>query len=110
MVRISDARVSGTTFGTLIVHVCPESAVGGPLASVQSGDRIKLDVDARRLDVLVSDRELEARAVDSCRQVLSTEEGTALCTWTTSCRLAKAATSISCKGYLMSQFNQTRSA
>ena len=69
MVRISDARVSGTTFGTLIVHVCPESAVGGPLASVQSGDRIKLDVDARRLDVLVSDRELEAR--DSIRAAKS---------------------------------------
>jgi dihydroxy-acid dehydratase len=61
MVRISDARMSGTAFGTIVLHVSPESAIGGPLALVRSGDRIKLDVAARTLDLLVSDAELEKR-------------------------------------------------
>lgn len=61
MVRISDARISGTAFGTVIVHVTPESAIGGPLAAVQSGDMIQLDVPNRRLDLLVEDREIERR-------------------------------------------------
>src|SRR5207253_2727493 len=53
MVRVSDARMSGTAFGTVVVHVAPESAVGGPLAAVQDGDLIRLDVPHRRLDLLV---------------------------------------------------------
>lgn len=61
MVRISDARMSGTAYGTVIVHVAPESAVGGPLALVRDGDRIRLDVAARRLDLLVDDAELSRR-------------------------------------------------
>jgi dihydroxy-acid dehydratase len=61
MVRISDARMSGTAFGAIVLHVTPESAVGGTLALVQNGDRIRLDVPARRLELLVSDAELEAR-------------------------------------------------
>jgi L-arabonate dehydrase len=61
MVRISDARMSGTGYGTCILHVSPESAVGGPLAYVRTGDRITLDTAARRLDVLISNEELEAR-------------------------------------------------
>lgn len=61
MVRISDARMSGTAFGTIVLHVTPESADGGPLAAVQTGDRIRLDVPARRLDLLVSDDELARR-------------------------------------------------
>jgi dihydroxy-acid dehydratase len=61
MVRISDARMSGTSFGTCILHVAPESAVGGPLALVHDGDEIELDVDGRRLDMLVSDEELASR-------------------------------------------------
>ncbi|NQW01816.1 MAG: dihydroxy-acid dehydratase [Rhodospirillales bacterium] len=61
MVRISDARMSGTAFGTIILHVAPESAIGGPLALVEDGDLIKLDVENRRLDLLVSDEELAAR-------------------------------------------------
>ena len=61
MVRISDARMSGTAFGAIVLHVTPESALGGPLALVKTGDRIKLDVPARRLELLVSDEELEAR-------------------------------------------------
>ena len=61
MVRISDARMSGTAFGTIVLHVSPESAVGGPLALVQTGDRIRLDTPARRLDLLVNDTELARR-------------------------------------------------
>ncbi len=61
MVRISDARMSGTAFGSIVLHITPESAVGGPLALVKTGDRIRLDVAKRRLDLLVSDSELAAR-------------------------------------------------
>jgi dihydroxy-acid dehydratase len=61
MVRVSDARMSGTAFGTIVLHVSPESAVGGPLALVKSGDRIRLDTAGRRIDLLVSDEELAAR-------------------------------------------------
>ena len=61
MVRISDARMSGTAFGSIVLHVTPESAAGGPLALVKNGDRIRLDVPARKLELLVSDSELEAR-------------------------------------------------
>jgi dihydroxy-acid dehydratase len=61
MVRISDARMSGTAFGAIVLHVTPESAMGGTLALVQNGDRIRLDVPARRLELLVSDAELAAR-------------------------------------------------
>jgi dihydroxy-acid dehydratase len=61
MVRISDARMSGTAFGTIVLHVTPESAVGGPLALVRNGDRIQLDVAARRIELLVGDAELAKR-------------------------------------------------
>jgi dihydroxy-acid dehydratase len=61
MVRISDGRMSGTAAGTIVLHVTPESAIGGPLAWVQSGDRIRLDVDARTLELLVSDAEMARR-------------------------------------------------
>ena len=61
MVRISDARMSGTAFGTIVLHVSPEAAIGGPLALVSNGDSICLDVPNRRLDLLTSDHELEAR-------------------------------------------------
>jgi dihydroxy-acid dehydratase len=61
MVRISDARMSGTAFGSIVLHVTPESAVGGPLALVKNGDRIRLDVSARKLELLVGKAELEAR-------------------------------------------------
>ena len=61
MLRISDARMSGTAFGAIVLHLCPEAAIGGPLALVQNGDRIRLDVPSRRLDVLVSDEEMETR-------------------------------------------------
>jgi dihydroxy-acid dehydratase len=61
MVRISDARMSGTAFGTVILHVSPEAAVGGPLGLVRDGDTIEVDVARRRLELLVEDAELEAR-------------------------------------------------
>ncbi len=62
MVRISDARMSGTAFGTIVLHACPEAAIGGPLALVQTGDEITLDVAARRLALNVSEEELGNRA------------------------------------------------
>ncbi len=61
IVRISDSRMSGTAFGTVVLHVAPEAAAGGPLALVQDGDQIELDVDARRLQLLVDDTELSRR-------------------------------------------------
>jgi dihydroxy-acid dehydratase len=61
MVRISDARMSGTAYGTCVLHVAPESAAGGPLALVRDGDEISLDVPGRRLDMLVDASELERR-------------------------------------------------
>ena len=61
MVRISDCRMSGTAFGTIVLHVTPEAAAGGPLALAESGDRIRLSVQDRRLDLLVDDAELSRR-------------------------------------------------
>jgi dihydroxy-acid dehydratase len=61
MVRISDARMSGTAFGTIVLHITPESAVGGPLALVENGDMIRLDVAKRSIDLLVDAAELEKR-------------------------------------------------
>jgi dihydroxy-acid dehydratase len=62
MVRVSDARMSGTAFGTIVLHVTPDAASGGPLALVQNGDRIKLSVKARKIDLLVDQTELKKRA------------------------------------------------
>ncbi len=61
MVRISDARMSGTAYGTIVLHITPESADGGPLAAVRTGDRIRLDVPRRRLELLIDEAELAAR-------------------------------------------------
>jgi dihydroxy-acid dehydratase len=61
MVRISDARMSGTSYGACVLHVTPESYIGGPLAFVQDGDLIELDVPARKLNVLISDAEMSKR-------------------------------------------------
>jgi dihydroxy-acid dehydratase len=62
MVRISDARMSGTAFGTIVLHITPESAEGGPLLLVRTGDLIRLDTQGRRVDLLVDEAELAARA------------------------------------------------
>ncbi len=64
MVRLSDARISGTSFGTLVVHTSPESAIGGPLAAVRDGDSIELDVNEGRIELLVADAELKKRLAD----------------------------------------------
>jgi len=61
MVRISDARMSGTSFGTVVLHTAPESAIGGPLAAVRTGDEIELDVANRRIELCISDEELKER-------------------------------------------------
>lgn len=61
MVRISDARMSGTSYGTVVLHCSPEAAIGGPLAFVQDGDLIKLDVSAQRLDLLIDETERQSR-------------------------------------------------
>jgi dihydroxy-acid dehydratase len=61
MVRISDARMSGTAYGTIVLHVSPEAAVGGALAVVRSGDRIKLSVRERRIDLMVPEAEIQKR-------------------------------------------------
>jgi dihydroxy-acid dehydratase len=62
MVRLSDARMSGTSYGTCVLHVAPESFVGGPLALVRNGDPIELDVEKRELNLKVDDAELSRRA------------------------------------------------
>ena len=65
IVRVSDGRMSGTAFGTIVLHVTPEAAVGGPLAYVRSGDRIRLSVANREISLLVSDQEIARRAAES---------------------------------------------
>ena len=62
MIRISDGRMSGTAFGTIVLHVTPESAIGGPLAHVRNGDRIRLSVKNREIALLISDEEMQRRA------------------------------------------------
>jgi dihydroxy-acid dehydratase len=64
MVRVSDGRMSGTAFGTVVLHVSPEAAAGGPLALVKSGDMIELNVPKRKLHLEVSDEELARRKAD----------------------------------------------
>ena len=64
MLRISDARMSGTGYGAVVLHVAPEAAVGGPLGLVRSGDWIELDVDARRLNLEVAEDELARRRAE----------------------------------------------
>jgi dihydroxy-acid dehydratase len=75
MVRISDARMSGTHYGSCILHVSPEAAVGGPLALVRTGDEIEVDVPARRLHLCVSDDELARRRAEWQAPALAPERG-----------------------------------
>ena len=99
MVRISDARMSGTSYGACVLHVAPESFVGGPLALVQDGDVIEIDVPARRLTLKVSDAELarRKRCLEAARR-RDTAGATARCSRATSRRRTKAAISISSSG------------
>jgi dihydroxy-acid dehydratase len=71
MVRVSDARMSGTAFGTVVLHASPECAVGGPLGLVRSGDRIRLSVSKGTIDVLLSDQELKSRGSGTTKPVPS---------------------------------------
>ena len=64
MVRLSDSRMSGTAFGTVVVHVAPESSAGGPLAVVRNGDLIEMDAIDRRLDLMLEEREITRRLVE----------------------------------------------
>jgi dihydroxy-acid dehydratase len=75
MVRVSDARMSGTAFGTIVLHVTPDSASGGPLALVRNGDRIRLSVQERRIDLKVDDTELKQRAAAMKPAPASAERG-----------------------------------
>ncbi|UOD51185.1 IlvD/Edd family dehydratase [Orrella daihaiensis] len=75
MVRISDGRMSGTAFGTIVLHVTPESALGGPLAYVQNGDRIRLSLQRRELSLLISGEELARRAKASPVEAPTAERG-----------------------------------
>jgi L-arabonate dehydrase len=61
LLRISDARMSGTSYGAVVLHIAPESAIGGPLSMIETGDRVRIDVADRTLDVLLDDAELERR-------------------------------------------------
>ena len=95
LVRISDARMSGTSYGAVVLHVAPESAVGGPLALVQNGDLIRLDVDERVLDLLVDEAELARRREAWQPPARKDARGYRRCTRTAFCRRTKAATSTS---------------
>jgi dihydroxy-acid dehydratase len=75
MIRISDARMSGTAFGTIVLHVTPDAASGGPLGLVRNGDRIRLSVKRRRIELLVDDAELQKRARVASRPPQVPERG-----------------------------------
>ena len=75
MVRISDARMSGTAYGTCVLHVSPESYIGGPLTLVRDGDNITLDIPSRKLDLLVPEQELERRRSEWIRPVPKEQRG-----------------------------------
>jgi dihydroxyacid dehydratase/phosphogluconate dehydratase len=75
MVRVSDARMSGTASGTCVLHVAPESYIGGPLALVQNGDQIMLDIPNRKLDLLVPQVELDRRRAAWTRPVPKEQRG-----------------------------------
>ena len=75
MVRISDGRMSGTAFGTIVLHVTPESAIGGPLAYVRNGDRIRLSVEKREISLLVPAEEMARRAKEQPVREPTAERG-----------------------------------
>jgi dihydroxy-acid dehydratase len=95
MLRISDARMSGTSYGACILHVAPEAYVGGPLALVRTGDMITVDVPARAIRLEVSDEELKARRPPGRRRRHATSAASAGCRPSTSGRQTRAATSTS---------------
>ena len=92
MVRMSDARMSGTAYGTIILHIAPEAAAGGPLGLVRTGDKIRLSVKDRTLDLLVDEKELDARRKEARRQDTTPSAATTSCSGRTSCRRRMAVT------------------
>lgn len=90
MVRISDARMSGTSYGACILHVAPESYVGGPLALVRNGDRIKLDVGARSIDLDLPEAELAKRRAEGNNRSAGSSAAMAGCSRVISSRPTKA--------------------
>ncbi len=94
LIRISDARMSGTAYGTVVLHVAPESAAGGPLSLVRDGDMIVLDVPARRLDLDVPPEELAQRQPSEAAEAAYTSRcaGGSASTSTTSCRRTRVPT------------------
>jgi dihydroxy-acid dehydratase len=75
MIRISDARMSGTAFGTIVLHITPDAASGGPLGLVRSGDRIRLSVKERRIELMVEEAQLKARAAATKPAQVKAERG-----------------------------------
>ena len=95
MVRVSDARMSGTAYGTVVLHTAPEAAAGGPLALVKEGDTIELDVAGRRLHLEVPDDELARAASPGSRRSRRCFPAISASTSTTCCRPIAASTSTS---------------
>jgi dihydroxyacid dehydratase/phosphogluconate dehydratase len=95
MVRVSDARMSGTAFGTTVLHVAPEAAVGGPLATVRDGDPIELDYERRKLELAIPAEELNRRLeqLDPARPHY--RRGYGACIWSGCFRRIRLATSTS---------------
>src|SRR3989442_147668 len=100
MVRISDARMSGTAYGTIVLHVSPEAAVGGPLALVKTGDRIRLSVAQRSINLMVDEAEVGRRRAAG-RAPTRMMRGTGCCAITDPVRLTKHAVKLGCGGVLM---------
>ena len=98
MVRISDARMSGTSYGACVLHVAPEAFIGGPLALVQTGDLITLDVAARELSLNIPERAWSIAGNSGGLPSRSSSGATAPCTPSTSPRPTRAATSASWPG------------
>jgi len=107
MVRISDARMSGTSYGACVLHVAPESFVGGPLALLKEGDIVELDVAARQLNMRVSERSWLGVELLGGRRTESIRVATGNCFSNISSKLMRAATSIFSKA--RQQFRNQRS-
>ncbi len=105
MVRISDARMSGTAFGTIVLHITPESAIGGPLALVENGDEIELNLEDRRIDLLISEAEFARRreALGDVARTVPKRGYARLFEETVCCRPMRAAISISSWAYSWAQ-------
>lgn len=93
MLRISDARMSGTSYGACILHVAPEAFIGGPLALLKTGDIVRMDLEARMLDMLVAEEEIAARRAAWSRPRPAMNAAGAICSSATSGKPIRAVTS-----------------